>query len=55
MYNIAARKAWIPEITKLSEVPKDRILPWQWQATQSTPTQSTQSTKTWKSWQTYTW
>jgi hypothetical protein len=30
MYNIAARKAWIPEITKLSDIPKDRILPWQW-------------------------
>lgn len=29
MYNIAARKAGIKEIKKLSEIPKDRILPWQ--------------------------
>ena len=27
MYNVAARKAGIPEITKLSEIPKERILP----------------------------
>lgn len=39
MYNIAARKAWIKEITKLSEIPKDRILPWQqntWTSTWNT-------------------
>ncbi len=38
MYNIAARKAWIKEITKLSEIPKDRILPWQqntWTSTEN--------------------
>jgi len=29
MYNIAARKAWVKEITKLSEIPKERILPGQ--------------------------
>lgn len=28
MYNVAARKAGIPEINKLSEIPKERILPW---------------------------
>jgi hypothetical protein len=27
MYNIAARKAGVKEITKLSEVPKERITP----------------------------
>jgi hypothetical protein len=29
MYNIAARKAWVDEIKSLSDVPKQRILPWQ--------------------------
>lgn len=44
MYNIAARKAWLTEITKLSEVPKDRILPWQWQ---TTPTQAPANDPLW--------
>lgn len=29
MYNIAARKVWVEEIKKLSDIPKERILPWQ--------------------------
>jgi hypothetical protein len=28
MYNIAANKAGMPTIKKLSEIPKERILPW---------------------------
>jgi hypothetical protein len=38
MYNIAARKAGLKEITKLSEVPKERITPWQPQQPQNTNT-----------------
>lgn len=36
MYNIAARKAGIKEITKLSDIPKERITPWQVQPQENT-------------------
>ena len=28
MYNIWARKAWVPEIKRLRDIPTDRIMPW---------------------------
>lgn len=41
LYNISARKAWLEEITKLSQIPKTRIIPWQsntsvWSTNQAT-------------------
>ena len=51
-YNLAARRAWEKEITKLSEIPKERILPWQWTTTW-TSTQNTWMSVKSKNWNTY--
>jgi hypothetical protein len=51
MYNIAARKAGVKEITKLSEVPKERITPWY----QPQQEQSTNTVQTWTGTINYGW